>query len=103
MDNSFSYSPLSQLQRTVILDTDIGPDCDDAGAIACLLFWQERYHFSVAAGTADRADGRKNTAVHQARGDPHRRGLDETIHPRSAQNNFAAGSILRAGASDDGA
>ncbi len=48
MSEAFTYIPLSRIQRTVILDTDIGPDCDDAGAIACLLFWQERYHFSVA-------------------------------------------------------
>lgn len=48
MSESFEYIPLSRIQRTVILDTDIGPDCDDAGAIACLLFWLERYHFPVA-------------------------------------------------------
>ena len=48
MSEAFTYIPLSRIQRTVILDTDIGPDCDDAGAIACLLFWQERYHFSLA-------------------------------------------------------
>ncbi|MBQ7057985.1 MAG: nucleoside hydrolase [Firmicutes bacterium] len=47
MSESFEYIPLSRVQRTVILDTDIGPDCDDAGAIACLLFWQERYHFPI--------------------------------------------------------
>ncbi|MBO4889300.1 MAG: nucleoside hydrolase [Firmicutes bacterium] len=48
MSETFEYTPLSRVQRTVILDTDIGPDCDDAGAIACLLFWQERYGFPIA-------------------------------------------------------
>ena len=48
MSESFEYTPLSRVQRTIILDTDIGPDCDDAGAIACLLRWQERYGFPIA-------------------------------------------------------
>jgi inosine-uridine nucleoside N-ribohydrolase len=41
------FEPLKDKKRIVILDTDIGPDCDDAGAIAILFNLQKRYGFTV--------------------------------------------------------
>ena len=43
----FNYTPLCEERRTVILDTDIGPDCDDAGAIMLLFRLHKKYGFSV--------------------------------------------------------
>lgn len=45
MDNLFE--PLKNTKRIVILDTDIGPDCDDAGAIAILFHLQKQYGFTI--------------------------------------------------------
>lgn len=41
------FEPLSQKPRSVILDTDIGPDCDDVGALVCLLHYAKQYHFPI--------------------------------------------------------
>lgn len=38
-----AYTPLCEEKRSVILDTDIGPDCDDAGAIALLFELKDKY------------------------------------------------------------
>ena len=43
-----SYLPLRETRGRVLLDTDIGPDCDDAGALAVLFSLRKRYGFSVA-------------------------------------------------------
>ncbi len=42
------FESLSQKKRAVILDTDIGPDCDDVGAIVTLLHYANEYHFPIA-------------------------------------------------------
>ncbi len=42
------YVPLCVKNRTVILDTDIGPDCDDAGALAVLIELSKRHGFKIA-------------------------------------------------------
>lgn len=44
-----TFRPLKQTQKTVLLDTDIGPDCDDVGAIAVLAHFAKRYDVPVAA------------------------------------------------------
>ena len=41
------FESLKQQKRTVILDTDIGPDCDDVGAIAVLLSYARELEFPV--------------------------------------------------------
>ena len=41
------FEPLSKKPRSVILDTDIGPDCDDVGALVCLLDYAKKYNFPV--------------------------------------------------------
>lgn len=41
------FSPLSVSHCGVILDTDIGPDCDDAGAIALLATLADKYKLPV--------------------------------------------------------
>lgn len=41
------FEPLKYKRRKVILDTDIGPDCDDVGAIAVLLSYAREYGFEV--------------------------------------------------------
>lgn len=33
----FKYVPVTESRRDIILDTDIGPDCDDAGALAVMI------------------------------------------------------------------
>ncbi len=42
------YIPLCREKRTLILDTDIGPDCDDAGALAVLFGYMKKYGFPLA-------------------------------------------------------
>ena len=37
------YTPISELKRNVIFDTDMGPDCDDAGALAILFGYLKKY------------------------------------------------------------
>ncbi len=38
-----AYTPICEEKRKVILDTDIGADCDDAGAIALLFEYLKKY------------------------------------------------------------
>ncbi len=38
-----AYTPICEKKRNVILDTDMGPDCDDAGALALLLQYCKKY------------------------------------------------------------
>ncbi len=42
-----AFEPLSRTPRAVILDTDIGPDCDDVGAIVTLIHYAEQYGFPI--------------------------------------------------------
>ena len=37
------YEALKYKKRSIILDTDIGPDCDDVGAIAVLISYAKEY------------------------------------------------------------
>lgn len=41
------YSPLCKEKRSVILDTDMGPDCDDAGALAIMLKYLKMYDIEL--------------------------------------------------------
>ena len=41
------FESLKDHPRSVILDTDIGPDCDDVGALVCLLHYAGIYGFPV--------------------------------------------------------
>lgn len=41
------FEPLSKKPRAVILDTDIGPDCDDVGALVCLIDYAKKYGFPI--------------------------------------------------------
>ena len=40
--------PLKETRGRVLLDTDIGPDCDDAGALAVLFSLQKKTGFEIA-------------------------------------------------------
>ncbi len=42
------FESLKDNPRTVILDTDIGPDCDDVGAIVTLIHYAKKYGFPIA-------------------------------------------------------
>lgn len=42
------FQPLKSHKRRIILDTDIGPDVDDVGAIAVLFTLAKRYNIEVA-------------------------------------------------------
>ena len=44
--DNWEYEPIMQSRRDIILDTDIGPDCDDAGALAVLLSLMKREDMS---------------------------------------------------------
>jgi len=44
----WKFEPLCEKKRTLILDTDIGPDCDDVGAIAILAEYHRMHGFDVA-------------------------------------------------------
>ncbi len=44
-----AYTPLCKNKRTVIFDTDMGPDCDDAGALAILLRLADKYGVRIGA------------------------------------------------------
>lgn len=43
----FHFEPLKQVPRGVIVDTDIGPDCDDVGALAVLHVLAEKYQIPI--------------------------------------------------------
>ena len=42
-----TFEPLCKKPRSVILDTDIGPDCDDVGALVCLIDYAKKYGFPI--------------------------------------------------------
>ena len=41
------YNPLSLTKKAVILDTDMGPDCDDVGALVTLIDYAKQYDFDI--------------------------------------------------------
>lgn len=43
----FSYEPLKESKRSVIVDTDIGPDVDDVGALVVLFKLAQKYDVPV--------------------------------------------------------
>lgn len=47
MEKIKAFEPLCQTPRTVLLDTDIGPDCDDVGALAVLIYYAKQYGFPI--------------------------------------------------------
>lgn len=44
-----TYEPLKKVCRNLIIDTDIGPDCDDAGAIAIACKFSRELGFNISA------------------------------------------------------
>ncbi|MBR6771799.1 MAG: nucleoside hydrolase [Clostridia bacterium] len=44
-----TYEPLAKVRRNIIIDTDIGPDCDDAGAIAIACKYSKESEFRISA------------------------------------------------------
>ncbi len=47
MEKIKAFQPLCKVPRTVLLDTDIGPDCDDVGALAVLIYYAKQYGFPI--------------------------------------------------------
>ena len=43
----FCYEPLKDVKRSVIVDTDIGPDVDDVGALVVLFKLAQKYDVPV--------------------------------------------------------
>ena len=41
------FESLKIKQRSIILDTDIGPDCDDVGALAVMFFYAQKFGIPV--------------------------------------------------------
>lgn len=56
-----TFEPLSIKKRKVILDTDIGPDCDDVGAITLLCRWADEFGYEIA-GIVNCTSNRYGTA-----------------------------------------
>lgn len=56
------FESLSKTPRTVLLDTDMGPDCDDAGALALLIHYAKTYGFTIG-GIANCTSNRSGTGV----------------------------------------
>ena len=47
MNNIREFESLSRHPRQVLLDTDIGPDCDDVGALVTLIHYAKQYNFPI--------------------------------------------------------
>lgn len=45
--DKFPFEPIKDSRRNVIFDTDIGPDCDDAGAMAVLFEMAKKYEVKI--------------------------------------------------------
>lgn len=43
------FEPLKRVKRNILLDTDIGPDCDDVGALVLLHHLAKKYDISISA------------------------------------------------------
>ncbi|MBR2445654.1 MAG: nucleoside hydrolase [Clostridia bacterium] len=41
------FQPLALTKKAVILDTDMGPDCDDVGALVTLIDYAKQYGFDI--------------------------------------------------------
>ncbi len=41
------FKPLALTKKAVILDTDMGPDCDDVGALVTLIDYAKQYGFDI--------------------------------------------------------
>ena len=41
------FRPLALTKKAVILDTDMGPDCDDVGALVTLIDYAKQYNFDI--------------------------------------------------------
>ena len=47
MKNNFTFEPLKMVRRGIIVDTDIGADCDDVGALAVLHCLANQYDIPI--------------------------------------------------------
>lgn len=45
--NTLKFEPLKKIKRSIIVDTDIGPDCDDVGALVVLHKLAKKYDIPV--------------------------------------------------------
>lgn len=68
--NSYHYESTEERKRLILVDTDIGGDCDDAGAMAVLfrLAREKQFPFAVACCTPDPACAEVVGAVAGSRG-----------------------------------
>lgn len=46
--SKFKFEPLKEVKRSIIVDTDIGPDCDDVGALVVLYTYAKKYNIPIA-------------------------------------------------------
>ena len=61
--NNTIYTPLRQGGKTLLIDTDIGPDCDDAGALAVAAGMAKRYRVPVGAVVSCTSSPRRSAAT----------------------------------------
>lgn len=57
------YEPLKDSRRYVIFDTDIGPDCDDAGAMAVLFEMAKKYDVKILGAANSTSNPYGNGAI----------------------------------------
>lgn len=72
------YEPLRDFPRSVVFDTDMGPDCDDAGALSLLLKMAKKYG-AVPIGAANCVSN------------PYGNGVIKAIAENSGVKNFPSG------------
>lgn len=58
-----AYEPLMDSHRYVIFDTDMGPDCDDAGALALLYVYAEKYGLKILGAANCTSNSYANGAI----------------------------------------
>lgn len=68
--NSYHYESTEERGRLILVDTDIGGDCDDAGAMAVLfrLAREKHFSFAVACCTPEPAGAEVVGAIAGSRG-----------------------------------
>ncbi len=57
------FEPLKDSRRFVIFDTDMGPDCDDAGALALLLIYAKKYFLKILGAANCTSNSFANGAI----------------------------------------
>lgn len=88
-DKKFVFEPLSEIKRRVIVDTDIGPDCDDVGAVAVLCHYAKLYDIDIAG-------------IIHCTSNPYGAGCIDAVCSYCGFENIAVGTFEKKGFLEDG-